>query len=217
MGSLGLAKAKADHDETLGERKEVHELSPEEKKELRTVKPVREEYEEDGALVLVGRDVEASVGMRIRMREGLISHGLGTITTLLNGEEEGGCCEVVWDSNQKHTRGLHLKMGNKHVCRVGKSGHYDLVLASDTLCSDVTIVKHQTVLLGRAHEHLEVVSRCAEPQPVPGLQEAAATVRAHAEINDQQQPPPRHHTHYEDAVAARGADGSSERTSDQRN
>ena len=75
IGSVGLAKAKADHDESLGERKGVHELSPEEKKELKTIAPVREEYLDGGLVVLVGKDTEAAVGMRVRMRDGLISHG----------------------------------------------------------------------------------------------------------------------------------------------
>ena len=75
IGSVGLAKAKHDHDESLGERKQVHELNPEEKKALRKLAPVREEYLDDGAVVLVGKDVEVAVGMRVRMREGLISHG----------------------------------------------------------------------------------------------------------------------------------------------
>jgi hypothetical protein len=75
IGSVGLAKAKADHDESLGDRKGMHELSPEQKKELKTIAPVREEYLDGGLVVLVGKDTEAAVGMRVRMRDGLISHG----------------------------------------------------------------------------------------------------------------------------------------------
>lgn len=171
IGSVGLAKAKADHDETLGERKQLHELSPEEQKQLKNVAPVREEYEEAGLVVLVGKDVEPAVGMRVRMREGLISHGAGTITALFGPDagEEAGCCEVVWDSNQSHTRGLHVKMGNKHICRAGKEDHFDLMLAENTMCSELTIVSHKLILNGREREHLEVVAQCRDPQPVAGL------------------------------------------------
>ena len=43
---------------------------------------------------------------------------MGTITALCSqGEAEAGCCEVVWDSNQPHTRSLHVKLGNKHLVR----------------------------------------------------------------------------------------------------
>lgn len=131
---------------------------------------MREEYLDDGAVVLVGKDVEVAVGMRVRMREGLISHGVGTIIALCD-DSEAGCCEVVWDSNQSHTRGLHVKLGNMHLCRVGKEGHHDLVLADASMCSDLTIVKHELVLQGRPREYLEVVRNCAEQQAVPMPQE----------------------------------------------
>lgn len=150
----------------------MHELSPEQKKELKTIAPVREEYLDGGLVVLVGKDTEAAVGMRVRMRDGLISHGVGTITALCSQEEaEAGCCEVVWDSNQSHTRSLHVKLGNKHLCRVGKEGHHDLVLADANMCSDLTIVKHELVLQGRPREYLEVVRNCKEERAVQAQQD----------------------------------------------
>jgi len=152
-------------------------LTPEEQKELKKIAPIREEYEQDGLVLLVGKDVEPAKGMRVRMREGLISHGVGTVTALYgpDGGEDAGCCEVVWDSNQSHTRGLHVKLGNKHVCRTGKEGHFDLILSENTLCSDVTIVSHKLVLHGREREHLEVVAQCEIPQPILGLAQATPT------------------------------------------
>ena len=165
IGTVGLGTAKAAHDESLGERKQLHELSPEEKKELKKLAPVREEYAADsGVFALVGKDVDAAVGVRVRMREGLISHGVGTITALCGDDdpEQAGCCEVVWDSNQAHTRSLHVKLGNMHLCRVGKEGHFDLLLADTTMCADLTIVKHDLVLQGRSRNYLEVVRNCEE-------------------------------------------------------
>jgi len=169
LGYGGLAKAKADHDAGLGEKKSIYDLTPEEQAELKNVVPVREEYESTGLVVLVGQDIEATLGLRVRMREGLISHGVGTITALLQGDEEDGLCEVVWDSNQLHTRGLHVKMSNKHVCRIGKQGVFDLVLGEDTMCPDLTIVKHKLVISGKPCDHIEVISQCHAPQPVHGL------------------------------------------------
>ena len=169
LGYGGLAKAKADHDAGLGEKKSIYDLTPEEQAELKNVVPVREEYESTGLVVLVGKDIEATLGLRVRMREGLISHGVGTITALLQGDEEDGLCEVVWDSNQLHTRGLHVKMSNKHVCRIGKQGVFDLVLGEDTMCPDLTIVKHKLVISGKPCDHIEVISQCHAPQPVHGL------------------------------------------------
>ncbi len=179
IGSVGLAKAKADHDETQTEHKQVHELTLEEKKELnplvffgppkRRLQPLREEYE-SGVVVFVGKDVDAVVGMRVRMREGLISHGVGTITCLGNdGTLDAGCCDVVWDSDQRHTMGLHVKMGNVQSCRIGKEDHYDLILVEEKLCSYVTLVKHSHVLHGKIREHVEVVRGCDEETPVAGL------------------------------------------------
>ena len=165
---MGLAKAKADHDETHSERKQVHELTVEEKKELRKLqaKPVREEYE-SGVEVFVGQDVEAAVGMRVRMREGLISHGVGTITCLGNdAAEDAGCCEVVWDSDQMHVMAVHVRMGNRQSCRIGKEGHHDLILVSETLCSDLTIVHSTHVLHGKVRERTQVFRRCDEEEPV---------------------------------------------------
>lgn len=175
IGTVGLHGAKAAHDETLGERKQVHELSPEEKKELKKLAPVREEYAADsGDFSLVGKDVDAAVGMRVRMREGLISHGVGTITALCGDDdpEQAGCCEVVWDSNQAHTRSLHVKLGNMHLCRVGKEGHFDLLLADTSMCADLTIVKHDLVLQGRSRNYLEVVRNCEEKVNEPQVDHA---------------------------------------------
>lgn len=138
-------------------------MSPEEKKELKNIQPLREEYENEGAIVTIGKDAEVAVGMRVRMREGLISHGVGTVTTVLD-QEEVGCCEVVWDSNQTHTRGLHIKMGNKQVCRVGKEGDYDLVLAEETVCSEIEVLSHLVVVHGKQRELLEVVRKCDDTQ-----------------------------------------------------
>ncbi len=91
IGSVGLANAKADHDESQTEHRQVLEWTLKEKKELnslvffgppkRRLQPLREEYE-SGVVVFVGKDVEAVVGMRLHMKDGLISHGVGTITCL---------------------------------------------------------------------------------------------------------------------------------------
>ncbi|EKX44501.1 hypothetical protein GUITHDRAFT_152980 [Guillardia theta CCMP2712] len=121
--------------------------------------PVRESYEE-GELLYVGKDVPCQVGMRVRMAPGLISHGEGTVTAIFDEEEELGCCEVVWDSDQCHVRGLHAKLGNKHSCRVGKEDLYDLVLVDEQVCPDIQLVKHNFFENGKPREHIQVVQSC---------------------------------------------------------
>lgn len=176
LGGVSLAKAKADHDESMDERRQLHELTAEEKQQLRTLAPVREQYDDDGLVLFVGKDVMPAVGMRVRMREGLISHGMGTVTRVLgqaegDDPEETGTCEVVWDSDQAHTRGLHIKLGNMHVCRTGKDGHLDLILGEKSYCDNLEITSHTLVVHGRCTEHHQVVTSCAHPAPVPGLAE----------------------------------------------
>jgi hypothetical protein len=176
---VGLAKAKADHEEGLEERRQLHELTAEEKQQLLKLAPVREAYEEGGLVVLVGKDIKPSVGMRVRMREGLISHGVGTVTAVLGIDctEEEGCCEVVWDSDQHHTRSLHVKLGNKHVCRTGKEGHFDLVLAEETMCSDLNITTHTVHIHGYSSKQVQVQATCKHRSRVPGLDDAAGVSR----------------------------------------
>jgi len=159
VGGISVAKAKADHDaeiEKSKEYKQPHELSSEELK----VKcpPMREHYESPPSVV--GKDVLPATGMRVRMSEGLISQGTGTIVELYDDAELAGSCAVIWDSDECHTRPLHERLGNKHLCRVGKCGDFDLVLAETTVCNDIQIREHTFVQSGLERKHLEVIRTC---------------------------------------------------------
>mmetsp|Transcript_1197 Transcript_1197/g.2613 ORF Transcript_1197/g.2613 Transcript_1197/m.2613 type:complete len:144 (-) Transcript_1197:178-609(-) len=126
---------------------------------------VQEQY--DGPVTVVGKDVPCEVGMRVRMNEGLISHGIGTVTECFEDEELKGCCAVIWDSDQCHTRSLHSHMGNLHSCRVGKEDVYDLVVADAKVCVDITVVTHEVVERGAIREHYEVKRDCGEEPEEP--------------------------------------------------
>ncbi len=121
---------------------------------------VKEQYE--GAVTVVGKDMPCKVGMRVRMNEGLTSHGEGTVTECFDDDEMRGCCAVIWDSDQCHTRSLHSHMGNLHCCRVGKEGVYDLVLSDAQVCEDFEVVTHTVVERGALREHYEVKRDCEE-------------------------------------------------------
>jgi hypothetical protein len=122
---------------------------------------LRETYDEP--VTLVGKDVVCEVGMRVRMAEGMVSHGEGTVVEVVSGTEDG-CCQVIWDSDQSHTRQIHAKLGNSHICRIGKEGCFDLVLADLTACADLEIKVHSFVQRGRKRDYLEVVRKCDEDQ-----------------------------------------------------
>ena len=154
-----MAKAKADHDNELAQKqtnKQPHEISSE---ELRASKcpPQREHYENSPSVV--GKDVEAVLGMRVRLGEGHISQGIGTMVEIFD-EDQAGTCAVIWDSDECHTRPLHEQLGNRHVCRIGKNSDYDLVLAENSSCPDFEIREHVFVHNGVTRKHLEVIRKC---------------------------------------------------------
>mmetsp|Transcript_35578 Transcript_35578/g.84239 ORF Transcript_35578/g.84239 Transcript_35578/m.84239 type:complete len:154 (-) Transcript_35578:65-526(-) len=101
--------------------------------------------------------------MRVRMGDGLLSHGEGTVVEIGAGEEEDGTCSVIWDSDQCSTRAMHAKLGNKHECRVGKAECFDLVLADLEACPDLDVKVHTFVQGGQVRNHHEVIRRCALP------------------------------------------------------
>mmetsp|Transcript_40560 Transcript_40560/g.81278 ORF Transcript_40560/g.81278 Transcript_40560/m.81278 type:complete len:152 (+) Transcript_40560:181-636(+) len=127
-----------------------------------TCPAVKERYE--GPVTVVGKDTQCEVGMRVRMNEGLTSHGVGTVTECFKDEDLQGCCAVIWDSDQCHTRPLHSHMGNLHCCRVGKDCVYDLVLADAKVCSDFEVVKHSVVERGSLRAHYEVKRECDDEE-----------------------------------------------------
>mmetsp|Transcript_29116 Transcript_29116/g.59644 ORF Transcript_29116/g.59644 Transcript_29116/m.59644 type:complete len:120 (+) Transcript_29116:349-708(+) len=96
------------------------------------------------------------------MNEGLTSHGVGTVTEVHSGEL-AGCCTVIWDSDQCHTRPLHSHMGNLHACHVGLNEEYDLVLAEVEVCSNFEVVEHDVVEQGTVRPHFEVLRNCDQP------------------------------------------------------
>jgi len=112
MGAGGLATAKAGHDNELEERRKPSELSLEDLAKEASGKKcpaAREAYA--GPVSVVGKDAPCEVGMRVRMGEGLLSHGEGTVVEIGAGEEEDGTCSVIWDSDQCSTRAMHAKLG----------------------------------------------------------------------------------------------------------
>ena len=180
IGGISVAKAKADHDAEIAQKqshKQPHELSTE---ELRAkCPPQREHYE--GNPSRVGKDVEASLGMRVRLGEGHISQGVGTIVEIFEEGDQVGTCAVIWDSDECHTRPLHQQLGNRHICRIGKCSDFDLVLAEASTCPDFEIREHVYVHNGTTRKHLEVIRKCmlkrpSEPDPVrePGPDESHA-------------------------------------------
>lgn len=155
-----MAKAKADHDAELAQKqanKQPHEISSE---ELRVSKcPAKREHYE-GSPSIVGKDVKADLGMRVRLGEGHISQGIGTLVEIFDDGEQAGTCAVIWDSDECHTRPLHEQLGNRHICRIGKCSDFDLVLAETGLCPDFEVREHVFVQNGVTRKHLEVIRRC---------------------------------------------------------
>ncbi len=166
-----MAKAKADHDAELAQNqvnKQPHQLSADER---RTAKcpPRREHYE--GTPSHVGKDVEASLGMRVRLAEGHISQGVGTLVEIFYEGEQAGTCAVIWDSDECHTRPLHEQLGNRHICRIGKCSNFDLVLAELGTCPDFEVKEHVIIQNGVTRKHLEVIRKCVwKPSSQPHLQ-----------------------------------------------
>ncbi len=167
-----MAKAKADHDEELAQNqvnKQPHQLSADER---RTAKcpPRREHYEVEPSHV--GKDVEPSLGMRVRLAEGHISQGVGTLVEIFYEGEQAGTCAVIWDSDECHTRPLHEQLGNRHVCRIGKCSDFDLVLAELGTCADFEVKEHVIIQNGVTRRHLEVIRKCVWKPPSQIRQQA---------------------------------------------
>ena len=113
MGAGGLGTAKAAHDNELEEKRKPSELSLEDLAKEASGKNkcpcVRESYDEP--VSVVGKDTLCEVGMRVRMGDGLLSHGVGTVVEVGSSGEEDGTCSVIWDSDQCSTRAMHAKLG----------------------------------------------------------------------------------------------------------
>jgi len=172
LGAGGLHAAKGAHDEAIKDRRQPHEIPPQELANLPKCPAVREQYE--GPVTVIGKDVTPEAGMRVRMNEGYLSQGVGTIVEVYSESQEyAGCCAVIWDSDQCHTRHLHSHMGNQHLCRVGKEGDHDLVLAEGDNCGDFEIKAHTICEKGQARTHLQVVAKCSFDEKDVAEMEAA--------------------------------------------
>ena len=88
--------------------------------------------------------------------------------------ERAGTCDVIWDSDQCHTRALHSKLGNRHAAGVGAGGEYHLVLAEQAVCEDISVREHRIVEGGIGRTHLQVIMACRAPTTNEGVGESLA-------------------------------------------